>query len=83
MTTVAPRSFNDEQRVQLATVDGAKSIGPLEACGCPHGRLYSCRYEWPRASGSGPDNGEFVVIANECFDCAVALWLRPGTRRRV
>ena len=82
MTTIARTYSNDTDRVRLATNDGARTIGPLEGMGCPHGLSYQFRYEWPRGAG-GPNDGEIVVIENKCIDCALQLWLRPGTRRRV
>ena len=73
------RSFDDAQRIALATQEKDRTLGPLEVAGCPHGRHYSFRYEWPR--GSGPSHGECVVLDNACAECACEPCLQNGSRR--
>jgi hypothetical protein len=80
--TTLPRTYDDDQRVKLATVDGARMVGPLEVALCSHGARYSFRYGWPKGSG-GPKDGVLRIMDNTCVECAREGWLTPGATKQV
>lgn len=83
-TTSTPaytRPYTDAERVSLALTERGVKRGPLEIVPCPHARPMKFRYEWPEGT-CGPDDGHVVIVQNDCLDCALAVELQQGARRK-
>lgn len=80
MSTIFACTYSDAERVKLGINDKDRTVGPLETSYCCHGGAYTFRYEWPKGSG-GPNDGELLILTNNCVDCALTFEMQPGRRR--
>lgn len=63
----AETTYNDTDRIRLATRRGSWMLGPAERDRCDHGKLRSYRWKWQ--VGESPEVGEAEFISYGCKKC--------------